>query len=143
MGPLQISRAAITCLALRPSSGSMPPMLVANVMESTLCVLKANENLTNFTVLQRLRNPHKLLPLQCCHLPSLSGDPGDAGCVATASEDSNVRVFNLGTFKERSLQGHTVPVVGVAVSADTGLLVSGDVKGVISLWRPAGDTSAE
>ena len=40
---LQISRAAVTCLALTPGTATEAPVLVANVMDSTVCILKANK----------------------------------------------------------------------------------------------------
>merc|ERR1712054_310824 len=106
-------------------------------MDGMVCVLKANANLTNFTVLRRLPNPHKLFPLQCCYVPEEDSEDG-SGYVVTASEDSAVRAFDLDSFEERQLQNHNVPVVGLAASGGASLVASGDVRGLVSLWRTDG-----
>merc|ERR1712066_140558 len=104
-------------------------------MDSTLCVLKANASLSNFTVLHRLSNPQSLLPLQCCHFKV--DVASKLGFIASGSEDANVRVFDLSSFQEQQLHGHIdVPVIGVAASADSKLLASGDTRGSVILWRP-------
>lgn len=142
----QIGNTALTCLTLAPCADA-PPLLAANcmaqnnAMDNTVCILQANKTITNFTVLKRFANPHRLLPLRSCHVPGCADTGEDvlsAGFLATGAEDGFVRVFDLEGFTEQTLQGHSVPVVDVAVSRGVGLLASGDVHGKINLWRRGG-----
>mmetsp|Transcript_111771 Transcript_111771/g.222182 ORF Transcript_111771/g.222182 Transcript_111771/m.222182 type:complete len:333 (-) Transcript_111771:120-1118(-) len=145
VGKQQVSQSALTCLVVAPCADGMPPLLAANCMDNTVCVLQGNAAMTNFTVLRRLANPHKLLPLRCCHVPGYQESQGVAqagtGFIASGSEDGMIHVFDLDGFTEQSMKGHTVPVVDVAVANNSGLLASGDVHGRIILWRRGGKTS--
>jgi len=140
----QVSHEALTCLIIAPCPDGMPPLVAANAQKSgEVVIMQANATLTNFTVLRRVPNAHKVLPLRCCHVPGsqdLQGAataPG-AGFVATGSEDASVHVIDLDGFTQQHLTGHAVPVVGVAVTNDCGLLASGDVHGRVILWRRGG-----
>jgi len=145
VGKQQVSQVALTCIVVAPCADGMPPLLAANSMDSTVCILQGNASMTNFTVLKRLPNPHKLLPLRCCHVPGYQESQGPAGpgggFIASGSEDGNIHVFDLDGFTEQSMKGHTVPVVDVAVTNGSGLLASGDVHGRIILWRRGGKAS--
>lgn len=153
-GKLQVSNAALTCLALAPcGKAGTPPMVLASSMDATLCVLQANAALSNLTVLRRLPVAQRLLPLRCCHVAASSvgaaspresegtgvckgaAPPGIAGFAVSGSEDGAVRIFDLESFVESRLQAHAVPVVDVATSGDATLLASGDVHGRVLLWR--------
>uniref|UniRef100_A0A7S4T555 Myosin motor domain-containing protein n=1 Tax=Alexandrium monilatum TaxID=311494 RepID=A0A7S4T555_9DINO len=132
------SQAALTCLVVAPCADGLPPLVVANVMDSTICVLQANAQMTNFTVLKRLHNAHKLLPLRCCHVPAAGGSAGSsggAGFIASACEDGSIHVIDLDGFEEMRLQGHGAAVIDVAATENSGLLASGDVHGRVILWR--------
>jgi len=131
MSKLDIGKAGVTCLTIAHCDDGAPPLLAANSMDGTLCLLQANPQLTNFTVLKRVQNPHKLLPLRCCHISS----PGGAGFCVTGSEDSAVRCIDLDKFTEFCLTPHTVPVVDIAATGDSMLMASADVRGRIILWR--------
>jgi len=136
VGSQSIGQAALTSLTIAPCPDGMPPMVAVNSMDGTVCILQSNANLTNFTVLRRLPNPHRLLPLRCCHVASSVGNvTGEAGFIASGSEDGNIRVFELDSLTEQKLIAHDVPVVDVAVAPGGGLLASGDVHGRIILWR--------
>lgn len=55
-----------------------------------------------------------------------------------------MRVFDLESFTEQSLESRavpTVPVVDVAVTKQGSLMASGDVHGRVFLWRRGGDTN--
>lgn len=136
--------AALTCLTLAPCPDN-PPLVLANCMDNTVCIMQANEQLTNLTVQRRLANAHRLLPLRSSHVPGYyeDGDKG-AGFVASGAEDGKVRVFDLESFTEQSLESRavpTVPVVDVAVTKQGSLMASGDVHGRVFLWRRGGDTN--
>jgi len=131
---MQMSRAAITCLLVVNCTDGTPPLVVANSMDSTVCVLQGNAGLTNFTVLRRIANPHKLLPLRSCHIPSANHGIG-SGFVVSGSEDALVRAYDMDTFGECTLEAHSVPVVDVALTPDSTLMASGDVRGKLVLWR--------
>lgn len=140
---------AITCIVMAPVPDGMPPLVVANCMDSTITVLQANRALTNFTVLKRLTNKHNLLPLRCCHVPGATDDikredSAGIGFIASGSEDGAVNVFDLDGFAEQKLMEHGCPVVDVAVSGlhGAGLMASGDIKGRIILWRRGRRTSS-
>jgi len=142
VGKQQVSQAAITCLVVAPCPDGMPPIVAANSMDSTICILQANAAMTNFTVLKRIANTHKMLPLKCCHVPGIQEGKGDggprAGFIVSGSEDGSLHVVDLDGFTEQKLTGHTMPVVDVAVTSNSGLLASGDVHGRIILWRRGG-----
>jgi len=131
MSKLDIGRAAVTCLTICPCDDGAPPLVAANSMDCTVCLLQANPQLTNFTVLRRIPNPHKLLPLRSCHVST----PGGAGFCVTGSEDAAVRAFDLDKFTEHRLPSHSVPVVDCAATTDSMMLCSGDVRGRVILWR--------
>ncbi|CAL1138691.1 unnamed protein product [Cladocopium goreaui] len=131
--------AALTCLTLAPCPDN-PPLVLANCMDNTVCIMQANEQLTNLTVQRRLANAHR-----SSHVPGYyeDGDKG-AGFVASGAEDGKVRVFDLESFTEQSLESRavpTVPVVDVAVTKQGSLMASGDVHGRVFLWRRGGDTN--
>jgi WD40 repeat protein len=129
---MQLTRNAITCLLVVDSRDGSPPLLIANSMDSTLCVLQGNKDLTNFTVQKRIPNQHKMLPLRSCHIPY----PGTSGLVATGTEDGVMRAYNLDDFTEHRLEAHGVPVVDLAVTpGESTIMASGDVRGKIFLWR--------
>ncbi|CAE7733561.1 CPK3, partial [Symbiodinium sp. CCMP2456] len=99
----QIGNTALTCLTPAPCADA-PPLLAANcmaqnnAMDNTVCILQANKTITNFTVLKRFANPHRLLPLRSCHVPGCADTGEDvlsAGFLATGAEDGFVRVFDL------------------------------------------------
>merc|ERR1711862_826596 len=79
---MNITRNAITCLLVIKMKDRSPPLVIANSMDSTVCVLQANAALTNFTVLRRLTNTHKILPLRSSYLTA-----GRTGYVVSGSED--------------------------------------------------------
>jgi len=139
VGKQQVSsQAALTCLVVAPCADGMPPLVVANSIDNTICILQANAQMTNFTVLKRVPNTHKMLPLRCCHVPVV--DEGDSnhsgpGYIASASEDGTIHVIDLEGFQEMRLRGHNLPVVDVGVTHNSALLASGDVHGRIILWR--------
>jgi len=138
VGKQQVSsQAALTCLVVAPCADGMPPLVVANSMDNHICILQANAQMTNFTVLKRIPNSHKLLPLRCCHIPGTANksDALGAGFIASASEDGSVRVIDLDGFHQMKLSGHSIAVVDVAATSSSGLLASGDVHGRIILWR--------
>jgi len=134
---MQFGHAAITCILFVPCNDGTPPIVVANATDSTICVLQSNDSLTTFTVLRRIPNPHKMLPLRSCHVPS----PNSPGFVVSGGEDLPVRVFDMDAFTEHQLSAHTAPVVAAAVSSQNTLLASGDVRGRIILWRRGGNST--
>mmetsp|Transcript_36271 Transcript_36271/g.96405 ORF Transcript_36271/g.96405 Transcript_36271/m.96405 type:complete len:1978 (-) Transcript_36271:181-6114(-) len=134
---MQFGHAAITCILFVPCNDGTPPIVVANATDSTVCVLQSNDLLTSFTVLRRIPNPHKMLPLRSCHVPS----PNSPGFVVSGGEDLPVRVFDMDAFTEHQLTAHTAPVVAAAVSSQNTLLASGDVRGRIILWRRGGNST--
>jgi len=138
VGQLGISKSAVTCLTIAPCDDGAPPLVAANSMDCTICLLQANPELTNFTVLKRIANSHKLLPIRCCHVASV----GAAGFCVTGSEDTSVRCIDLDTFSVHCLSAHIVPVVDVATTGDSMLLASADVLGRIILWRRGCDKAA-
>lgn len=128
---MQMTKAAITNLLVIPCKDGSPPLVVANSMDSTVCVLQANAALTNFTVLRRLTNTHQVLPLRSSYLTC----PGRTGYVVSGSEDLMVYVYDLDSFAEYKMEAHKAPVMDVCASQGASLMVSGDVKGNVILWR--------
>ncbi|CAK9068494.1 unnamed protein product [Durusdinium trenchii] len=131
------NQAALTCLTLAPCPEN-PPLVVANCMDNTVCIMQANAQITNLTIQRRLSNAHRLLPLRSSHVSGCYDLGAGAGFVASGSEDGVVRIFDLESFTEESLESRTVPtvpVVDVAVTKSCGLMASGDVHGRIALWR--------
>ncbi|KAF7259363.1 hypothetical protein EG68_03145 [Paragonimus skrjabini miyazakii] len=93
--------------------------------------------------------------LHSCFAPLLSLRTG--ACAVTGSEDANVYVFDVlcknkleqcskptpsGTRLPAglvtTLQGHTAPVLDVALGWDESILASGDEKGSVIIWRRVG-----
>lgn len=129
---LQACKAAINCLEVVDVEGSGTEVFIlATCTDSTVCIMSSTPDLSNIKVLRRVKNPHKILPLQCCHV---AGD-GTLGFLAAGSEDKQVCIVSLENYGVHRLQVHDAPVVGVAATVDAGLLVSGDISGRLIFWR--------
>ncbi|CAH8498779.1 unnamed protein product [Dicrocoelium dendriticum] len=81
--------------------------------------------------------------LHSCFAPLLSFRSG--ACAVTASEDSNVYIFNIfdkqmytspsSSILSTVLRGHTTAVLDVAIGWDEGILASGDELGSVIIWH--------
>jgi len=134
------NHAALTCLTLAPCPDN-PPLVLANCMDNTVCIMQANAQITNLTIQRRLANAHRLLPLRSSHVPGHYEEGRGAGFVASGAEDGMVRIFDLESFTEQALESRAVPmvpVVDVAVTKQCSLMASGDVHGRVFLWRRGG-----
>ena len=134
------NHAALTCLTLAPCPDN-PPLVLANCMDNTVCIMQANAQITNLTIQRRLANAHRLLPLRSSHVPGDYEEGRGAGFVASGAEDGMVRIFDLESFTEQALESRAVPmvpVVDVAVTKQCSLMASGDVHGRVFLWRRGG-----
>eukprot|EP00746_Dinoflagellata_sp_MGD_P147503 gnl/MRDRNA2_/MRDRNA2_79839_c0_seq2.p1 gnl/MRDRNA2_/MRDRNA2_79839_c0~~gnl/MRDRNA2_/MRDRNA2_79839_c0_seq2.p1 ORF type:complete len:1840 (+),score=496.69 gnl/MRDRNA2_/MRDRNA2_79839_c0_seq2:156-5675(+) len=135
VGRLQLTKAAITCLTVAPSPDA-PLRILANCMDSTVCVLEMNATGTHMTVLHRTGNPHKLLPLRCCYVPGGDG----SGYVVAGAEDCRIHVTELsGSHDSADLENVVkAPVIDCDVTRDHTLLATGDAKCSVVLWRRIG-----
>jgi len=130
---LQATHGAISCLTIGEPGDGSPPLVVANSADSTVCVMQANNNITNLTVLRRITNPHKILPIRNCYVPVAAA----AGFIVSGAEEPELNIYDMEYFGNYKLKAHKVPVVGAAVTEDSTLLATGDVRGSIVLWRRA------
>jgi len=128
---MQISKVAVMCIKIVNCKDG-GPLVIANCMESQVLILQANPMLTSFTILRRMTNDHKVLPLKGEHLWA----PGRTGYYVSGSEDSSVYVYDLDTFEEFKLsKAHLAPVMAATASQGGTLMASADVKGHVCLWR--------
>jgi len=133
---VHLARGGVTCITFVPArpEQNMPASLLVNTSDSSVtiidCTYEAPQGiLTNLTVRNRVKVAHSLLPLKCCFSPS------GGGYLISGSEDREVYIYNLHTYKVQHLKHHVVPVVAVAVNQQDTLLASADSVGRIVLWR--------
>mmetsp|Transcript_1682 Transcript_1682/g.4333 ORF Transcript_1682/g.4333 Transcript_1682/m.4333 type:complete len:1653 (-) Transcript_1682:108-5066(-) len=129
---LQATKKGITCLTIGEQGLGMKPLVVCNTVDKALCVLEANLQMTNLTVLHRFAYQHIVLPIRNCYVPT---DDGTSGFIVTGDEDGKLNIYDMGSFDHDVLPGNKAVVVDVACSDDATLLATGDVSGNIQLWR--------
>ncbi|CEL95368.1 unnamed protein product [Vitrella brassicaformis CCMP3155] len=149
----RISKGSLTCLSFVGGEGehciSPGPFLIANTTDASLvivdCVYQPLARrkdttgerrrvwvLVDLIVRRRLELVQMRLPIR--HTYTSYGGT----YVVSASEDKTVTVYSLslhGDLRCTSLQHHKSPVLSVALSPPSTLLVSGDTSGNLAFWR--------
>ncbi|KAF5304432.1 hypothetical protein FQR65_LT07962 [Abscondita terminalis] len=131
----------ITSLSYRAwiSREARDPMLLVNCTDNTVCLFRIIDQEGGLQLKRKFHNKHQKHFIKSTFCPIMSFRQG--ACIVTGSEDSCVYFVDIEKPVSRAcvntLQGHASPVLGVTFNYDESLLATGDLEGLVIVWKRA------